>query len=724
MTENRSVVYFARFCQLIVSSCVDGVEIAEDDVIPSFKLHKRIFSDLTNKDVKKGNIGDLLLPDSIQQFLQPQPQPKPQPLNTDPQSTSQRPKSGGRTKHRAFKAVKASKPSSDADLPKTVGTSRIKKRANRPHSDAEPSQIKRRKLVADYLFYEVVQESTPAETPEIVSQDVIENATVPDEARANADEMADLNAEQPELILEMEIEENFEAHPSASVDETEDVAVDQPTVILDESMATHTELCFVTHQVIEKDEEVDQTTKAVLEDDAETAAEPIVDIVESVQENEVENLNSEKMANKDVQETFAENVPNSPSAESSAKSDDKAASSSSPRISVQPNPKVHEFGGSSQHNTKTHFQNMYFANWSSHECIFPNQRAAEFVSKTAATITNPELLAHLKATIVHVKSLNNRFDETQKHVTGLRNDVAARELTLKQEKFSLSRDQEAIRTRLSKLTSVLILDDVKTGERVFKDKCKKSQTLSKKDDTGDGGAKDKEFRSKSIQEQGRLRSNSATAKTNSDRINTAAQSSSKARSLLLTSQPNTDEEIAAQLFLEEHGADATIEDIQAEEKMLAEEHEKNLKSEKIKKVVKVSRPKEKGIIIKENVNSQQSLQYSRRPVEASLDKGKGKLVKEKQVLKKAQSTSDNAQVDKSLEAVTTTDTIQVVQTQLSSSQLQRMFAKPITVQHSLIPGNENILQSRTIMGKESRDRSGLGSHREKRKILILWSLFS
>ncbi|KAK1372292.1 hypothetical protein POM88_028485 [Heracleum sosnowskyi] len=35
MTENRSVVYFSHFCQLIFSMCVDGVEIAEEDVVRS-----------------------------------------------------------------------------------------------------------------------------------------------------------------------------------------------------------------------------------------------------------------------------------------------------------------------------------------------------------------------------------------------------------------------------------------------------------------------------------------------------------------------------------------------------------------------------------------------------------------------------------------------------------------------------------------------------------------
>ncbi|KAK1360566.1 hypothetical protein POM88_045040 [Heracleum sosnowskyi] len=752
MTENRGVVYFTRFCQLIFSTCVIEVNIFEDDVIPSFKLHKRVFFDLTNKDVKKGNVGDLLLPASIQQFLQPQPQ-----LNSEPlPSTSQRPKAGGRTKHRAFKAAK---PLVAKDLPNSVGTSRKKKRANRPtsnedrDSDANDSiHTKKRKLVAAYLFDGLIPDSTTAAAPKIVIEDISENATVPEETRANSDDNATFNDDFLEPILEMDIEENVEAHPTAtleefgSVGETEDVAADQPTIIIDESLATHTEILPVTHQVIEKGEEVDQTAKAVseenvLENTSENEVgvdkEPVVATAETVDEN----LHSEHAANEefvqdnvpvhsalnDAQENVSKNVSDS----SSANSDDGATDSFSPMVNAQSNPKVHDVGVTSQRDTEAHFQDMYFANWSSHECIFPEQRAAEFVSKSATTIKNPELLAHLKATIVQVKSLNNRFDVTQKDVIGLRNDVATRELSLKHEKLSFTREQEALKNKLIKveanqnvmsekidsiaaslelLTSVLIPDVVKKGERLSKDKCKKSQTLSRQDDTTDGGAKGRESRSKLIQEQGRLRSNSARA--NSDKVNTGAQSTSKAKSLLLTSQPNTDEEIATQLFLEEHGADATIEDIEAEEKMLAEEHEKNLKSGKVKKVIKVSRPKEKGIVIKENVNSQQSLQYSRRPVETNLDKGKGKLIAG-QVLKKVQSTSDIAQVDKSMKAVTTTDTTQVVQTQLSS-ELQRTFAKPIMVQHTLIPGNVNVLQSKTIMGKESRDRSGLGSHREKR----------
>ncbi|KAK1356243.1 hypothetical protein POM88_049499 [Heracleum sosnowskyi] len=623
MTENRNVVYFARFCQLIFSICVDGVEIAEEDEIPSFRLHKRIFSDLTNKDIKNGNVGDLLLPASVQQFLQPQPQPQAQqepeqPLNTEPLTTiSPKQKTGGKTKHRAFKAVHATKSSNTDDLPHSVGNSRKKRRANRPTSDenradygTESIHKNKRKLVVAYLFGGLILETTTASALEIMIEDHTANAIVPEEARANTDDNDAVNDDFLEPILEMDIEDNVEAHPSAtleecgSINETEDVVADQPTVILDESLTTHTEILSVNHQELEKGEE---------------------------------------LANEEAPETFAENSLHSSSAESDAKSDDQADSSSQ-RLSAQPNLKETDVGGSTQHATELHFQNMYFSKWSNKDCIFTDQRAADFVTKSAASITNPELLTHLKATIVQVKSLHNRFDETQKSVTGLRNDVVVRDMSLKQDKsmlLTLVKDQEVLKNRLTKveenqnvmseiidsiadsielLTSVLILDDVKKGERISKDKCKKSQTLSRQDDSTDGGAKEKEFKSKSTLQQGKLKSNSAA--TNSERINTGAQSSSRARSFLFTSQPNTDEEIAAQLFLEEHGADATIEDIQAEELMLAEEHEKKLKTGKFKKVKKVLRPKEKGIVIKENVNSQQSLQYSRRPDEASLDKGK------------------------------------------------------------------------------------------------------
>ncbi|KAK1360927.1 hypothetical protein POM88_045401 [Heracleum sosnowskyi] len=156
MTENRGVVYFARFCQLLFSACVSGVEIIDVDVIPCFKLHKHIFSDLINKDVKKGNVGDLLMPALVQQFLDDsiQVEQQQEPVNIEV-SPTQPIRTGGRIKHRAFKPAKIIKPStevgvSNSSVPKSVGTSK-KSRAKRPRSDdvedSETLHHRRRRLM-------------------------------------------------------------------------------------------------------------------------------------------------------------------------------------------------------------------------------------------------------------------------------------------------------------------------------------------------------------------------------------------------------------------------------------------------------------------------------------------------------------------------------------------------------------------------------------------------
>ncbi|KAK1393465.1 hypothetical protein POM88_012521 [Heracleum sosnowskyi] len=401
-----------------------------------------------------------------------------------------------------------------------------------------------------------------------------------------------------------------------------------------------------------------------------------------------------------------------------------------------------------QNATEAHFREMHYANWSGADCIFSTQRAADFIQKSAEEISNPELLTHFKATIVQVKSLHNRFDETNKVVLGLSNDIALKDLAMKQDRArfsSLIKDQEEIKKRLTNvesnqaaistkndsiatslelLTSVFIPDDVKKGERIHKDKCKRTPTLRLRDDSNDGGSRGAERRSKSSQEQGRLWSNSAR-QTYSERVNSGGQSSSRLKSLVISSNPITDEEIAAKLFMEEHGGEATVEDIDIEMKLLAEEHQKKIEASTYKKKAKAPRKKEMGISIKENVNSQQSLQYTRRPMIAKSDKGKGILVEEGQLPKKNYSTSDVAQVesrpnkstsdvahvDVSTKVVTTSDNAQVVQTQLAP-QLQG-FLRPV-LSETLKLEAVNFSQTRTVHGKQSYDKSGLGSHREKR----------
>ncbi|KAK1379332.1 hypothetical protein POM88_026076 [Heracleum sosnowskyi] len=771
MTENRRVVYFARFCQLLLSACVSGVDILDEDVIPCFKLHKRIFSDLVNKDVKKGNVGDLLLPALVQQLLDDsiQAEPQPESVNTEvPPSKSQQIHTGGRIKHRAFKPAKTVKPATEvgvskSSMPQSDGPSK-KRRAKRPRSDDEDDtktlNQRRRRLIANYLFDELESEAVPAtEQNEAPATDVNVETTVPIEDRVNSDEAPEVLIEP---ILEMNNEEEFEAHPAISVCDTEDVAADQATLVIEESMATHTEILSVTNQVLEVGDEVDQAAKyvssekivetAVEKMNEDTAEEEVVVAVPV----EAAQLNTEVTAENIIEED-AENVD-----EERVDSDDNtsvhsihANSGINIALSDSDEPFLRDPTAESikenQHATEAHYREMHYANWSGADCIFSTQRTADFVNKSAKEISNPELLTHFKATIVQVKSLHNRFDETHKAVIGLSNDIATKELALRNDRVKVSsmiKDQLEIKQRLTKvesnqaemstkidsiaaslelLTSVLIPDDVKKGERVPKDKCKRAPTLRRRDDATDGGSKESERRSKSIQDQGRLRSNSARNLTNSDRVNSGAQSSSRLKSLVISANPITDEEIAVKLFLEEHGGEATVEDIDAELQILAEEHKKNVEAGIYKKAAKAPRKKEQGISIRENVNSEQSLQYSRRPVGANTDKGKGKIIKEPKLSKKAysisdiaqvelrpnQSTTDVAQVDDSVKVVTTSNTAQVVQTQLISPQLQGTFRRP-SKDETLKPENVNILQSRTVLGKESYDRSGLGSHRERR----------
>ncbi|KAK1404787.1 hypothetical protein POM88_004392 [Heracleum sosnowskyi] len=332
--------------------------------------------------------------------------------------------------------------------------------------------------------------------------------------------------------------------------------------------------------------------------------------------------------------------------------------------------------------------------------------------------------------------------------TNLRNEFSIRDTTLKLDKSYYStmfkqqaKDSEDIKQRLVKvednqtamsaqlisisnalelLTSVFLPDDVKKGETISKDKCKRTPTLRRRDDSTDGGSREAENRSIFAQEIGRQRSK----QTNSERINSGGQSSSRLKSLVISSNPTTDEEIAAKIFLEEHGGDATVEDMDDEMKLLADQHKKRIDSGTYKKKAKVPRKKEVAIFIKEN--TQQSLQNSKKPVIANTDKGKGKLVEEGQLPRKnystsdiaqveskfIKSTSDAAQVDVSTKVVTTSDNAHVVQTQLAP-QLQGTFRRPI-LPETLKPETVNFSETRTVLGKESYDKSGLGSHREKR----------
>ncbi|KAK1379079.1 hypothetical protein POM88_025823 [Heracleum sosnowskyi] len=417
MLENRNVVYFSRFCQLIFNFCCPNVEIVEDDVILSFKLHKRIFSDLTNKDNKKEDVGVLLLHESVQQFLVnlQQQQQQPQLANTEAGPSVSQPQRSQKSKVRVVKSVRinteagpsVSQPQrSQKSKVRVVKSVRInteagasnaddmpqkrrmkKRRTNRAKTDAideetetdeETLHQRKRRLVAAHLFGAENISSNVVDDLEIpddeaVPEDRVFMETVfQDEApTSNADdvveEVAPEDADEAPEILVQEATENveaeifepqgcdmdFEAHNSVNsdhlevFDETEGVEADQDTVILEDSLATHTEILSVTHQVIEEGEEVDQTLAAkavetvaknpdVADKDATenvpVEAEFVVNsedviVLEALQQSVVEIVTKEAeflhTANSEIPEPDAENIP----AENTAENDNDNDSS-------------------------------------------------------------------------------------------------------------------------------------------------------------------------------------------------------------------------------------------------------------------------------------------------------------------------------------------------------------------------------------------------------------
>ncbi|KAL8119033.1 hypothetical protein AgCh_016511 [Apium graveolens] len=68
MTEDRNIVYFARFCQLIYTFCTDEPQLVSSST-PPFRVAKRYFNDLVNADTKKKVVRPLQIPQSVKQIL-------------------------------------------------------------------------------------------------------------------------------------------------------------------------------------------------------------------------------------------------------------------------------------------------------------------------------------------------------------------------------------------------------------------------------------------------------------------------------------------------------------------------------------------------------------------------------------------------------------------------------------------------------------------------------
>lgn len=323
-----------------------------------------------------------------------------------------------------------------------------------------------------------------------------------------------------------------------------------------------------------------------------------------------------------------------------------------------------------------------------------------------------------------------------------------------------------IQNSMEILVSLLLPeDDAKKGEKVSKSKCKSAKPL-KKDDHNDAEDQGNSEKSRGPDNtKGKQIRTSAHAPTNPD---------SYRRKRSSDTPKMTDEEFSKKLSMEEN-PDVDIEALKAEEEILKSEHEK-AKFQKISKnAQKPPRPIEKGIVINERVNAEASRPNTRSRAKAG--KGKEKIdepVKPQKMLippqvqmkhvcklvqvlddtvpedktvqvliprttKKSQSTSDSAHVDRNQDLLksedkdqttsdiphvglghteekkpeTTSDKAQVVVTSGLAEHFAKHFRKPTQLTEVQKP-IENLLQSRTILGKQGRNMAGLGSHKEIR----------
>ncbi|KAK1359790.1 hypothetical protein POM88_044264 [Heracleum sosnowskyi] len=404
------------------------------------------------------------------------------------------------------------------------------------------------------------------EAPTSKSDDVVEKATneapMPTEDRAY-----------------MEIEANLSIN---SEHFTEGLEADQDTVELAESMASHTEIISFD---LEKGEEVDQTLDAnatetvatnpdVADKDATenvlVEAEFVVNsedviVLEALQQSVVEIVTKEAellhTANSEILEPDAENIPAENTAENDNDNDNDSSDHSQEELfeSQANSDELREVNRA----TAEHFQDMYYNRWAAADCIFSAQRAADFLGDSVKTISTPDILTSLKATVIQIKSLHNRFDESYTEVTALRNEVGLRDLTLKNDRTyynsmfkKQAKDSDDIQKRLGKvednqtamsaqltsisnaielLTSVLLSDDVKKGESVPSDKCKDTQTLRRRDDGNDGGNKGdgKSLRSNADSRLLSRRSNS-DKRSNSGKGHANSASGSRFKSLIIS----------------------------------------------------------------------------------------------------------------------------------------------------------------------------------------------
>ncbi|KAL1811543.1 hypothetical protein ACET3Z_021608 [Daucus carota] len=868
MHENRQVIYFSRFCQLLFNATVGEVDFDVDDEIKPFRLHKRVFKDLISKDEKYPIQRPLLIPAQVRARMdmppvhqQPQPQ-QPQPPVSP--TISKQPRTSASKSKKAAKSDAA--PSTAKRTRTSVATHVLKSNSEVPtntdepvnseahlNSDAPNSEIpenteaatlpkqKRRRLVAAYDYddlepaHAVHSEPTPttASVPAQASPQkparFKRRAQKPARAKVPITEITDFTveedqtpstpvAEHSQALMVLPIQAVPLTSPTASTSSSEvdeEIKCDEP--VTTEAGANisdpHTPLSDhgpstpipnspmkIPEGAIVHDTAPENYRSDVVDETDRVAMEALQSLAQTGEEPIKSQSEAQGKSAQDTVEKVADPIPETDKANSDADTDVDDSSDADKDENDGVPLTQQKWESTSQYTARLQTlttdseplprdlqvdppNEVWDKLWLSHQHSLEPAKAEDFLSMAENKISNSDVMSSLKGTILYLKTFHPAHAQTSKSIDSLRTEVANIKETTDLEKKrtmlplkenvqklvtanesldkrmtmiesnqeKMSKQLEAIQSSLSLITSILIPDedDVKKGERVAQIKCKSTtQTLKRKkkddDDDADDFTKHKRFQAGT---GGRV-PNSDSQKQSKQSTKSAPThnftSGSKQRPVIGSDKPMTDEELARLIFEQENPeANLDLELIAAEEAELKKEHIEAINSGKIQKPAKsTTKPKEKGILIKESTVADQSLpvkkvysedEYTSKgksKVDEHLEKGwekkksttsdKDQVVKEKKLEaaisdkahvaepQKERLTSDIAQVNKDAKKDTTSDKAQAVFKPTTTPLAG--FAKPtLMTEISFEKGSIQPISYR----KAGRDKGGLGSKYEK-----------
>ncbi|KAL8134537.1 hypothetical protein AgCh_009526 [Apium graveolens] len=359
--------------------------------------------------------------------------------------------------------------------------------------------------------------------------------------------------------------------------------------------------------------------------------------------------------------------------------------------------------------------------WNSVSCVPNALHLAEHLTKADEMLNSDDFKTQLRVTALSTKHLQGLHSNTHAELHKIQENFIKQEQVWKidkkkffqptidriayiektQEKQQAQIDQiltnqasqqsqlTEIQTSVELLISLLLPADAKKGEKVIKSKCKTNKTLQGKDD-----GKDDQGNSGmgSGHSQGRrFTSRQASHRTSFDtgkRISSAAGKRISSDELL-----DLDEEMSRQLFLQENpGMD--FESLKEEEARLKSEKVTSKSEASGKKLL----PKLKGIVIKERTHTEATLARSQPQIDPR-SKGKEKVGEPiKAYVPPEEEEITDGKDDLALTSrkvlKTTSDMAQVVQSQ------------EITTASGF--------EARVVTGKEARDKTRLGSADERR----------